>query len=583
MSTPSRPSLLTGSRLSRRRVLRGGATGVVSLAGLSLLAGCTGSAATPEAASPTPAAAAPASTAPAATATSVVPRPKYGGTYRHRATGEFPHLDPHQTNSPILFVQGPGWAYSRLVSPTSAPERKGNEVLYVGDLAEKWDIADDRTFIFKLRPGIKFHNIKPVNGRALTAEDVKFSLERQVAMKINAGGLPAFEKLEAVDPVTLKLTLKQPDADAIVSLAAITNVVIAREVLDSTASGDLKEGPTIGSGPFIHEKWDKDAVASLTRNPDYYLKGIPYVDRIEFPRINDDQSKFAAFRAKQLGWGPQSITVAQYNELKKQDPTLHLEKSRRNGGLIEIGLVVTKPPFNDKRLRQAINYAVDRQAVIDSIGEGLGYLSSATPMPTWDWFLPQDEMKQLQRRDLAKARQLLADAGYPNGQGLPEIEFYHPKFIDTWTAIAELNLAQLKEVGIQGKLKVVDVATYLSQVATGAAKDMIAYHGPTILPSASTNADLFTKHLPGGPRNAFGIDDPKLTDMIQKQAVMLRDPDGRKKALQDVQRYLIDSAHSVNIIGAEFITAWWDFVKNMRNIDQPTNDYEFIRYLWLDQ
>src|SRR5439155_27242944 len=203
--------------------LKGGATGVVSLAGASFLAGCSTSSEPPAAvATPgRPAIVAPTTAAaPAGTAT---PAAKYGGIYRHWTIGELPHRDPHQTTNPNLFNQGPGFVYNRLVLATAGPERKTlDDVVYAGDAAEKWDFPDDTTVIFKVRPNLKFQNIKPVNGRPLVAEDIKYSFERQIALKFNAGGIPAsVDKMEAVEPQTFKFTHKQPVADFIPTLANI--------------------------------------------------------------------------------------------------------------------------------------------------------------------------------------------------------------------------------------------------------------------------------------------------------------------------------------------------------------------------
>src|SRR5207253_2001084 len=153
----------------------------------------------------------------------------------------------------------------------------------VGDLAERWDLADEQTFIFKLRPNVKWHNVKPVNGRAFTSADVTYSFKRQTDLKLNAGLLTDVQTIEAVDPLTLKLTLKKPNADFVPTISDSRNIVVAREAVEGSATGDLKEGPTIGTGPWVLEKWDTDRLATLVRNPDFFLKGVPYADRVEFP------------------------------------------------------------------------------------------------------------------------------------------------------------------------------------------------------------------------------------------------------------------------------------------------------------
>src|SRR5262249_11549993 len=175
--------------------------------------------------------------------------------------------------------------------------------------------------------------------------------DRQKAMKINAAALGSIDKMEVVDPQTFKITLTKPDADFISTLSNFTNVIIAKEAVEQSPTGDLKEGPAIGTGPWIHEKWTINSTASLVKNPDYFIKGIPYVDRVEWPRINDDQAKWAAFRSKQVFYGPVGFPKSQFEDLKKQDPSLVISQTKRNGGLIEIRFIANKKPYDDKRIR----------------------------------------------------------------------------------------------------------------------------------------------------------------------------------------------------------------------------------------
>src|SRR5262245_1089063 len=182
-------------RLTRRGFVRGAAaagaaTGIVSLA--SCAPASTGSNAAPtSAAAVNPPAAAPA--APQATA---VPQVKLGGAFRISTQSETPNLDPHMVQSTVLHILGPGIAWSKLVQFKS--DVQPGETIPTADLAESWEQPDDRTYIFKLQPNAKFHNIPPVNGRPVVADDVKFSFERQLGLKLNAGKLPAIEKIEVV-------------------------------------------------------------------------------------------------------------------------------------------------------------------------------------------------------------------------------------------------------------------------------------------------------------------------------------------------------------------------------------------------
>src|SRR5207245_1014099 len=119
-------------------------------------------------------------------------------------------------------------------------------------------------YIFKLRPNAKWQNIPPVSGREVVADDIKYSYERQIALKFNAGRLPAIDKIEVVNPTTLKLTSPKPDADFLTTLSFSYNKIVPHETVE--LKGDLTEGPVIGSGPWILDAWDKNSVVRLKKN-----------------------------------------------------------------------------------------------------------------------------------------------------------------------------------------------------------------------------------------------------------------------------------------------------------------------------
>jgi peptide/nickel transport system substrate-binding protein len=560
--------------LGRRRFVIGGVT---TGAGLAALACAPAAAPAPAAVAPTsaPAAAAPAA-APVPTDTPQGGAPKLGGTLKFGCTGETSTLDPHNTQSTLLLTQGPGVAYARLVTPTSGPQRKADELVVVGDMAEKWDQPDDSTYILKLRPGVKWQNIAPVNGRELVADDIKYSFERQVGMKINASYLPNGAKFDVVDKQTLKISLPKPDADFLATLSDYHNIIVAKEAVD--LKGDLKEGPTIGSGPWIHVDWTPNSVARVKNNPDYYQKGLPYLDALEFPRINDDQVKLAAFRAQELGRAMPGLTGKDINTLKQQFPQLVTGQYKLIANGLEMGYDQTKSPFNDKRVRQAFQMAVDRQQIIETAFDGAGWFSTMLKVPDFSYVVPEDELKtKWFKRDVAAAKQLLAAAGV---QTPFEVELYHLQFVQNWTAAAELTIAQLKEIGVNARLKVVDTTIWSTQQAGQG--EYQAYHG-AILAGSSANADLYQRYYSGGSRNPTKTKDPQLDRMIDAQAVMARDPDGRKKALLDIQRYLLDQAYATSIWSYVSFYANWPWMHGYRVIVQNTGDHEPLTWVWLDK
>src|SRR5262249_19334523 len=147
---------------------------------------------------------------------------KYGGTIRTSRTTVAPHLDPHQFMGSPAGAFGYGIAYSRLFKFKLGPDVKFPAFIPTGDLAESWQQADETTLPVKLRPNVKWHNIAPVNGRTFTAEDAAYSISRMKTPGFPTTSLMALiDRAEAVDPLTLRLRLKNPDADLLINLGSV--------------------------------------------------------------------------------------------------------------------------------------------------------------------------------------------------------------------------------------------------------------------------------------------------------------------------------------------------------------------------
>src|SRR5262249_31629483 len=144
--------------------------------------------------------------------------------------------------------------YSGLLTYKWGPDVKAPAYIPTGDLAESWTQPDDVTYLFKIRPGVKFHNIAPVNGREVVADDIVFSFNHVIAMKSYASFLAGVTKMEAPDKSTFKLTVDKPNADILNNLAVLNLAIVAKERADQTG-GDLGDLPVVGTGPFIAESF----------------------------------------------------------------------------------------------------------------------------------------------------------------------------------------------------------------------------------------------------------------------------------------------------------------------------------------
>jgi peptide/nickel transport system substrate-binding protein len=553
-------------RVARRTFVRGSAAAGLAT-GVVTLAGC----ATPPNArtvAPTAAAAAPPAAA-AATVAPTAPAVKLGGTFRAYSSSETPDLDPHLQGTSLHHVSGPGIVFSKLVQ-NRADVPPGSSIP-TGDLAESWEQPDELTYIFKLRPNVKWQNIAPVNGRELVAADVKFSFERQIALKINASRLPQGARIEVIDPKTIKIVTAKPDADLLVGLAYYTNKIIPKETVD--LKGDLKEGPLIGTGPWILEKWDKDKLTSLVKNPDYYAKGYPRVDRIEFNRIYDTATAMAAMRANALdAVSGTFLTRVEGEPLAKADPRIVLETYKDFRGMPIEGNMA-KPPLNDPRIRQAVFKAIDKQAIVQGVFGGDGWFSIGVGLPSADFLLPEAEMAALYKQDLEGARRLLAQA---NATNLPELEISVLGVGTLNKDAAELVQADLRKLGITSVIKIApSTGAWTAAYADGAFDLNLGTGGVS-----SLNSDLYQYYHSSSTRQGPKVQDPALDALIDKQAVMVKDPDGRKKIVQDIQRHILTNAYRFNLASAYSASLRWSYVKDY--FYMLLREETFPR-LWLDK
>ena len=271
------------------------------------------------------------------------------------------------------------------------------------------------------------------------------------------------------------------------------------------------------------------------------------------------------------------LTRADLEALKKTNPELIIWVDKRLGAGNFMGFDVTKKPFDDVRVRRAFRLVNDFNQIKDTAFDGDSFYTTTLQLPGFDWQLPDPEFQSKWfKRYVAAAKQLLAAANFPTPF---DLEFVFLQLLQSWQSAAELTIAQLKDLGVNGTLKVVDIPGWnTNQSGQG---DYMAYHGPVQI-QAIANADLKLRCFTKGNRNASKVSDPKLDDMITKQSVMSRDPAGRKAALMEIQRYLMDRGYLIPIAGFATPTGQWPWVKNWRPLGQPQSDPEPFAYLWLE-
>jgi peptide/nickel transport system substrate-binding protein len=382
--------------------------------------------------------------------------PKRGGVLTRASAWDPPVLDPRLTQSVGLF-QFAGLTSSRLIRYAFPDEATGtNDLTLKGDLAESWESSpDNRIWTFKLRQGVKWHNVPPLNGRELVAADVKYCFEAYAKEGVQAFTFREIEGMETPDKYTLRVHLHTPNVLFPQNVAESVTVIFSREVLEE--DGDLKKR-LIGTGPYILKEHTRKVRVVLARNPDYYDKGRPYVDEYVILSTPDSATRLAAFRTGQSD----ILALASLGEVetvRKTNPTAVVQEIKSVLTPFGLALAQDRPPFNDVRVRRAISIAIDRQKQVDTVFEGHG-------IPGWGvpYIYYQDKMPTLaqlgpwwQYRP-AEAKKLLAEAGHPNGF---ETTLFYYEYFPQMTSQVQLVQQDLKRnLNVNVKITKMDYTTY---------------------------------------------------------------------------------------------------------------------------
>jgi peptide/nickel transport system substrate-binding protein len=485
------------------------------------------------------------------------PKPNRGGTFRIRMAQSPAHFDPHQTVAYSTMVPL-SFAYSRLVmiKPGAVP---GTQPLD-SDLAVSWDRQGDTVYIFKLRQGVRWQPKPPVNGRELTAEDVKYTYERFLTTKDNPNRpiLAMVDKVEAPDRYTVKFTLKEPNAWFVDRLASTSTWIIARECVEK--HGDLKKWESVvGTGPWMLERYEPGARVSFVRNPNCFYPGLPYVDSVELVINPDPNAAFAAFLAGKYDFGPEYGMAIRRGDLavaKKRLGKWWLSLPTREY-LVPAGSVTAmkldQDPLKDVRVRRAIATADNWHEILERnpLAQGKGAPNPFIPAALKDWSIPIRELpaegKRLYEGDPAGAKQLLAEAGLSGGIRVPveTTAGYGPEWMDA----VQVTVKSWKAAGIEADLKVKDYDGKFDKMML------------SVRDGATDPDSYFAALLPGDPANSSGVNDPKLTEMIKHQRRTFKDS-ARRDIVYDIQRYCSQQVYYACGPSASVVAAWMPNIRD---------------------
>lgn len=393
---------------------------------------------------------------------------------------------------------------------------KEGETTVIPSLAEKWDVsADGKTYTFHLRKGVKFHTTKEFKpSRDFNADDVVFSFNRQLDPnhpyhKVSGGNYEYFigmdmqniiDKVEKVDDYTVKISLKAPNAPFLANLAmdfaAIYSAEYADKMLAAKTPEKLDSNP-VGTGPFQFVDYQKDSTVRYKAFEDYWA-GKAKIDRLVFSITPDASVRLAKLQKGECHAMPYP-NPADIAKLKA-DPNIEvLEKPGLNVGYLALNN--TKAPLDNQKVRQALNHAINKEAIIQSVYQGFGQVAK-NPLPPTMWSY-NDDVKDYEYSP-EKAKALLKEAGFENGfetelWAMPVSRPYNPNA----RRMAEIIQDDWKKVGVNAKIVSYEWGEYLKRLRNGeAATSMIGWTGDNGDPDNFLNTLLSCSALEAGSNYA---------------------------------------------------------------------------------
>ena len=473
--------------------------------------------------------------------------PKRGGVF-HVAAADPPGLDPHQLVNFIPQTVA-SLTYSHLVRFPAGPEQTSStDFRILPDLAERWESPTPTTYVFTLRKGARFHRKPPVNGREVTADDVKYSLERFRAKSPMRQRLDPVQAIEVIDRFTVRILLKEPYAPFLNHLASAAHTAILPREAEEKFKDFNQPDAVIGTGPFVMKSWERGVRIVFERNPDYFMPGLPYLDGVVWEVVPDQAARLALLRASKVElahwWG--FLNPEEGKALKRTNPEM-VVTPHVIGDTSHIFMRTDQPPFNDVRVRRAVSLAIDRKTWNETLIFGEGCVDSG-PVPCgMDWKLDAARIdpaktKYLVGYDPAEARRLLAEAGFPRGFTTPLYHF--PGVPPPWRSYYDLAADMLGRIGITAELKPEELGKWTTTTNLGKFEKLaMAPYGAGV-----TEVDDFltTMFLPGAAWNRSHVDDAALNTMLLAQR-RETDPKKRREIIHEIQRYLADKAYYVYV------------------------------------
>jgi peptide/nickel transport system substrate-binding protein len=507
------------------------------------------------------------------------PQPKSGGTLRYGVHSAPAHFDVHQSGTVAnMAAQGP--MYDNLIR---RDPRDGQTI--IPDLAHTWEISPDgKTYTFHLRKGVKFHD-----GADFTAEDVHATYARIIwpPKGISIPRMPLFSavrEIKILDPHTIAFELSEPRPSSFIlgAFASGWNIIVRKKTLEEHDYNLRNVFDFPGTGPFKHVRRVDKEVWIMEKNPHYWNKGLPYLDRLEIYHLPPF--------SPELG---QALLAGKVDYARLLDP-VSAKKVKETPGMTATDFYQSviqavwvnneKKPFNDPRVRRAMHLVFDKPVLVDVVKDVAPMLVGGFIYPFSEWATPTEEMaKRLgyqkdPKTSIREARRLLAEAGY--SQGIKNVDFL-VREIATFKLWAVAIQAMLKEaLNIETNLRTVQASVWFDEAQAGNFDIAVSAIVSTLMdPSDYFNA-WYGKD---GPQNYSRWSNNEFQAVVQQIDSEL-DHAKRKALVRQAEMIMEQDPPLLPVSWEKINDGWYTYVKGV-NPYHIFGIYDVVRWdtAWLDK
>ncbi len=488
--------------------------------------------------------------------------PKYGGILKYGLSTDPPNFDPQKSAGGTAAMVVKNQVYNGLI-------RYWKDYKIDYDLAKSYEVSDNgKSYTFHLHDNVYWHN-----GERLTMEDVKFSFERILNPKSAAANhkdlVNLINRIEIVDKDTVRFILKSPSPAFLNILASTTAKIVSKAFVEGGADLNKK---LMGTGPFKLGEYTPAVHLKVEKNKNYFKKGLPYLDGIDFVFYKDGTTRVTALRSGAIdlmGYVP-------WKQMKAVERNNKLKLLSDKGMLFMLALCnVKKAPLDNIKVRQALAWAVDRKAIVNSVFFGRGSVIGGMAYPP-SWPEHVTDLDNTYGYNVEKAKKLLAEAGYSNGFKMTVLATHQ---YGMHKGTGEILQAYFKAAGIDCDLELVDWATVVKRQLANQFDVMVM---GTMLPYRDPSSMTKFVKTGGYYSRSCQFSNPQI-DKLMDEGAFEMDPKKRKEIYAQVQKRFLELSPLIFLAWREQAEGAQAYVKGYIHIPGIYDSSRTLEVTWLDK